>query len=626
MANEAVAQFEGHLARAHDYRESAQWEFMSRELKEAKSLCESPDFPDAARRRREVVGHLGSVERRLGRYELAQKLLEEVLDDEQTTDTQRLEVSGELSVVYRSLNNLDKARDICNEQYQVARRMALKGEEEMCRAIGNLGMANYQMSLQNEIEPDSELLQLAISQVEERVERARQLQEKLRREDPTSKTIRKARTWESIGLDRLTLCHAAAGNTAEAVRYGEMSRQMTKDSPDPTVRALSRFFYGQALLRDDQRDKAMEMFNYTAPDDQCTCAIALCKEPSDEYCEYLTTIVNQGVDLLRYDEQNYNALDYAVFADHAGMQEVILHGLRSTPNLAPDDIKQLLDGAHLKRHYKEIFQEHLRPELSRGGNNNSIQTMRVTYAKLLATDTEKKRLFDDFKFVPYSKFVGHGRLPKSTDKLAITFEDAAKAHHPEDETDFDPYVVFFSYRWIGRKGDPGYPCPDDRHDTQYKRMRNAIEDFLAESKMDPERIHIWLDWACIDQSNKDPGVNALPVIVTQCNAMVSLVDDIYFSRAWCAVEASLFQTLVNSHGQHQWYSHALLSQDPPTIITHSDGTVENNTDTVGKLDKCTADMATINPNDLNVSYESDKPRIAFLHKQSILLGKATSGS
>lgn len=488
MSSNTVLEFEKRLVKAHEYRESARWEFMVRELQEAKSLCESAGFPSAAQRRREVVHHLGSVERRLGRYKIAQQLLEEVLRDPYTSDALRLEVSGELSVVYRHLNNFVGARDICNEQYQVARRLSLAAEEEMCRAIGNLGMANYQLSQERH---DRELLDTAIAQVLERVERAKALQSRLQREDPTSKSIRKARTWESIGLDRLTLCYAADGNTAEAVRYGYMSTQMTKDSPDPTVRALSRFFCGYALLRHGERPKAMEMFNFASPDDQCTCAIALCKEPSDEYCQYLHVMVEEGVELVRYDEQGYSALDYAVFASSEQMQQVILAGLSRSLPPGLGSVTQHLDAAILKKHYKETFQEYLRPELSRRGK--SIQRMRVTYDSLLSKDPVKKQLFDELKFVHYSDFVRHGRLPSSADNITQTYAEASKAY-PDDT--FDPYVVFISYRWIGAAAVTGSSssttCPDDAHHTQYKRMRVTMEDFLRDSKIDPERLYVWL--------------------------------------------------------------------------------------------------------------------------------------
>lgn len=484
MASTSVADFDSHLLRAHDYRESAQWEFMGRELQEAKSLCEAPGFPDAARRRREILHHLGSVERRLGRYKIAQQLLEEVIQDAFTGDALRLEVSGELAVVYRHLNDFAKARDICEDQYQVARRLAHTAEAEMCRAIGNLGMANYQLSQERQ---DRELLHKAIAQVTERVDRARALQVKLQQEDPGSKTIRKARTWESIGLDRLSLCYAADGNTAEAVKYGELSTQMTKDSPDPTVRAMSRFFCGYALQRHGDHDKARQLFDFTSPHDLCTCAIALCKEPTNESCQYLEAVVAEGVDLEGYDEQGYSALDYVIFGGHAKMQAVVLGGLKKAPSVDRGHIAQLLEGARLKKQYKEIFQEHLRPELSRGGED-SIQNTRVAYARLLAQDPVKRRLFDALKFVRYSDFIAHGRLPSSTNQMTRSFEEASGSGI---NTIFNPYVIFISYRWIGC-ADPARPCPDDPQHTQYRRMRHMLGDFLRSSKVDPDRLHIWL--------------------------------------------------------------------------------------------------------------------------------------
>lgn len=103
-------------------------------------------------------------------------------------------------------------------------------------------------------------------------------------------------------------------------------------------------------------------------------------------------------------------------------------------------------------------------------------------------------------------------------------------------------------------------------------------------------------------------MNALPVIIAQCNAMISLIDDTYFRRAWCALEASMIQTLVNSHGQHYWYTHKLQSPETDRIS--------------GNLERCLTRLDA-NPTNLPVSVESDRPRIAFLYKQSILLGKET---
>jgi hypothetical protein len=88
--------------------------------------------------------------------------------------------------------------------------------------------------------------------------------------------------------------------------------------------------------------------------------------------------------------------------------------------------------------------------------------------------------------------------------------------------------------------------------------------------------------------------------------MISLVDDVYFRRGWCALECSMIQTLVFSHGQHLWYTHRLQSPETDRVS----GTLEKS------LSRIVAD-----PTQMLVTVESDRPKIAFLHKQSVLLGK-----
>ena len=63
------------------------------------------------------------------------------------------------------------------------------------------------------------------------------------------------------------------------------------------------------------------------------------------------------------------------------------------------------------------------------------------------------------------------------------------------------------------------------------------------------------DYACIKQEDPAKGVAALPMILAQCNAVISLVDDYYYSRAWCSLEVLLVQTLRSSYGLHLWYEH-----------------------------------------------------------------------
>ena len=63
------------------------------------------------------------------------------------------------------------------------------------------------------------------------------------------------------------------------------------------------------------------------------------------------------------------------------------------------------------------------------------------------------------------------------------------------------------------------------------------------------------DHSCIDQKSPMPGVSALPMIVAQCNALISLVDESYSDRAWCSVEVILVQKLRKTYGLHLWYEH-----------------------------------------------------------------------
>jgi hypothetical protein len=109
------------------------------------------------------------------------------------------------------------------------------------------------------------------------------------------------------------------------------------------------------------------------------------------------------------------------------------------------------------------------------------------------------------------------------------------------------------------------------------------------------------DYACIDQENaqeKERGIDALPLAVTQCNAMISLVDDIYYERAWCAVEVMLMRALVKSYGLHQWWEHV-------------DGTLRK-----GDVERL------FDVGNLQLTKERvDRPKIDFLIRQSKLLGR-----
>lgn len=102
----------------------------------------------------------------------------------------------------------------------------------------------------------------------------------------------------------------------------------------------------------------------------------------------------------------------------------------------------------------------------------------------------------------------------------------------------------------------------------------------------------------MDDAERQRGVDALPLAVTQCNAMISVVDAHYYERAWCGVEVLLMRTLVQSYGLHEWWEY-----------TH-DGLRKG-------------DLAVpIDVQNLKLTKEElDRPKIDFLIRQSRLLAK-----
>ncbi|KAH8194197.1 hypothetical protein TruAng_011641 [Truncatella angustata] len=588
-----------------------QWEEVLRELEHAEKYCLTEAFPGADRYKQKVLGELGAVDRRLGRFPAALQRLTRALTITDTDELQRLEIVGELAVVYQHIGDYASAKESCLKQYTKAkelavlewakfastsefvgrakhRRRAFQAEAEACRAIGNLGRTNHRLSQDHN---DGYLLKEAVSQLKERVQRAQKLQKDLQMEQTSStlmELITTARCWESIGHNRLALVYAANGNPGEAVKYGELSQHVTQGLDDPTMRALSRFFYAYALLHNNEVEQARELFSFTSARDMCTCAIALCKEPSAEFCQYLRVITDLDVSLDNYDEQGYSALDYAVYNGSREMKDIILGSLAR--HHGPKNFKLFKHEAKLKRHYREVFQGYLRPILLHGGFD-SFQAMRRGYADLLHVDKAKRGSFDELRMVRYSDFVKHGRLPSFRDGITRTFSDVRA---DEDDRTSKDFVIFFSYRWQKKQRNSTTINPDDLEHTQYRRMCQALEEFLSlelpQGNVSKENLYIWLDLACIDQSNKDPGVNALPIIAAQCNAMISLVEDGFFERGWCNVEAALVQALMRSYDR------------VVGVLKSIDREIEHDT------------------SKLKVTFESDRPKIEFLLRQSRLLG------
>ncbi|KJX97112.1 hypothetical protein TI39_contig558g00003 [Zymoseptoria brevis] len=243
---------------------------------------------------------------------------------------------------------------------------------------------------------DSSLLAYDTSQIEERIARAQALQYRLDGGDTDEKLRRRygqsARRWETIGLDRLSACLIAAHKFDEAVKRTQEA--MTKQKGiDPTVTALSRFFHGNALWCAGQQQAAEGVWNSTTG--VCSPAMGLCKEPSSEHADYLELLADAGIDFDSYDEQGFSALEYAVLSrdqtataankDDERMIDIIDRSLRKTlaadherkmPQSTPQgairaveaEVRQRHRQANVRRYYRNILQEHLRPQLK-----NSLQ-------------------------------------------------------------------------------------------------------------------------------------------------------------------------------------------------------------------------------------------------------------
>lgn len=96
------------------------------------------------------------------------------------------------------------------------------------------------------------------------------------------------------------------------------------------------------------------------------------------------------------------------------------------------------------------------------------------------------------------------------------------------------------------------------------------------------------------------------MIVAQCNAVVSLVDEKYYDRAWCSVECLLIQTLKKSYNKHLWYEYVKSPDD--SMGRH-----------VGILREGPMDLE-INVAEKHLTFEEDRLKVLFLERQSKLLG------
>jgi tetratricopeptide (TPR) repeat protein len=290
MARSSVGKYQRLIIRANEYHKQALWQEKLRLLQEALFICEDANFPEADRRKQEILFDVAGIWRRLGQYGRAEKTLQQSLDAyksptasfkasvlgrrlNEIKETITKSTTGELGVMARQNNRHHEARDLFREQGRLARDEppSIESEAEICRAIGNEGISTYNLwQLSNP--PDPALLDAAFNQLQERITRAQALQRHISKVDPQSKYLAMAHAWEIIAMDRLTLCYIAAGETEAAVQLAEKS-QRKQSRQDPTVSAFSKFYYGNALWHNGQAEKALEQWN--TPSGTCSAPMAL---------------------------------------------------------------------------------------------------------------------------------------------------------------------------------------------------------------------------------------------------------------------------------------------------------------------------------------------------------------
>ncbi|KXT12523.1 hypothetical protein AC579_10358 [Pseudocercospora musae] len=629
-----LTRFENLLQRAAKHKQAAEWELAENALTDAEQLCKAHRFPNQAQNQVRVLLERAEVLRRHGKFKEAIKSQEEVIKSKNVEEWRKAKVYGELGVNYRHTDRIEEAANAFQKHYMLAAKLAFEMDAEVCRSTSNLGIARYQLYLKDTSKTD--LLQDSIRLQKERISRADNLLNDLQQtfaqrcgidkslaaigvnDTWVSNWSNKLNMWKSIGVSRIVFSYLADGKLDLATKHGKDAVEMTSAPDatwaDPTVRALSRFSYGYALMRNDQAAEAKIQFAYPAGVlGKCTPAIALCKESSDENRVYLQEVIRSGADLAAYDEVGYSALDYAVFADDLKTTTILKNALAS--QIGVDKQVEELKMAEIRKHFREIFHAQFRPILQ-DGRDDCIKTLRAKYSELLkASDSGKRKRFDVFRLVSYRDFEDQGALPRwgMEDKLAEQFDKIVKA------TGRDPFVIFMSYRWIGRESDPPIKGPDSADNYQYRRMLNALDQIRDyHPKVKAEDMYIWLDCACIDQDDiesgrRERGINALPIVVAQCDAMISIVDKEYPQRAWCAVETMIVQTLKESSSYHHWYEHKLHDADAR--------------EEWGALSKGPAQLERFTkPSTMRLTVESDRRYIEFLERQSMLLGRTGAKS
>ncbi|KAM3413738.1 hypothetical protein BST61_g10426 [Cercospora zeina] len=532
----ALRCWEASMQQSAEHEQKADSEASQHALTEALRVChESPTLSKVPYYRSKVLIDLSRVHRSMGMYPKGAELAERVISEGPATGTLHIQALNELGVISRRLDNLQTSKNLFQEQYGQAIRTC--DEQERCRSTLNLGISNYLLFKSNQ---NSKLLCLAEDQLRESIRLARRLSKRLKSVD-----LIDVQTLEALALARLSLCYSARDKRREAVGMTEMSVEPTRSISDPFVRAMSNFLHSRALRDVGEQKKALAMVSVCGA---MSPIIAFCRQPSQEHCGYLRELLEMNANFDIQDRHGYSPLDYATFNEHVDARDIVVQALKrqflSTGAYADVnlEIERRRSEAILRMSYREMFQDKIRPVLT--ARPASVRDIRVAYDRALDLEKGKTTTFDRLKYVRYAGLIRFKRFPRSSDDIVEEYSANSTVQH----------IIFISYRWTTR--DPWGKSPDDNERRLYQKTMAAIRDFLdSHPGMDAGALGVWIDVCCIDQDSPLQGIASLPLVVPQCDALISLVDDGYHDRAWCSVEVMIIHALRQAYGIHKWFQH-----------------------------------------------------------------------
>ncbi|KAF2213419.1 hypothetical protein CERZMDRAFT_111123 [Cercospora zeae-maydis SCOH1-5] len=513
-----------------------------RALTKALRVChESPILSKVPYYRSKVLIDLSRVHRSMGVYQKAAELAKRVMSEEPATGVLHLQASNELGIISRHLDDLQISKDLFQEQHGHAIKAC--DETERCRSTLNLGISNYLLFKSNE---NSKLLGLAEDQLRESVRLARGLGKHMKGGNLTD-----VQTLEAVALARLSLCYSARDKHREAVDVTRLSVGLTRSISDPFVHAMSYFLHSRALRYVGEEEKALAMVSASKA---MSPIIAFCRQPSQEHCGFLRELLEMNANFDIQDQHGYSPLDYVTSNEHIDARNIVMQALkRNLLNTGAHadvnlEIERRRSEAILRMTYREMFQDKIRPVLT--ACSASVRDIRVAYDRAVDPEKGKTITFDRLKYVRYAELMRFGRFPRSSDGVVEEYSVKSTVQH----------VVFISYRWTTR--DPWGKAPDDNERRLYHKTMAAIQGFLdSHPGMDADNLGIWIDVCCIDQDNPLQGIASLPLVVPQCDALISLVDEGYHDRAWCSIEVMIIHALRQAYGIHEWFQHVEQAKD-----------------------------------------------------------------